>query len=422
MPFKVLRRIGGVLVVGISLGAVGAPAQQAVDAPSHLLSVELPLRPGIPLDMTVPAPSELRLRSFLISVADPGQIAQGSSIEVRVGPASKPATVDAVASKILHVGDPDVLWSILQPKDVAFTVKITKLPAVDPDGSAVKPLRVAVRVAELDRATTAVQGLVADAAVVDHIAFEAEPNDQPEQANTLNLGETVYGLADDRPYLPLGTELTEKERTAGADWFRFTFGGDVPQLAFFGLDFVDRDVPPDLRIYRKDNGQLVEYTRGIDPQSLQRERPPRQGANKFTTRVLTKGTYYLWVDACQPDYQLRTKLFDVPPYLKSEQAEKVDPAAITAAARRAIRTAMDFQLLAGESWHANTPRKGHPMDRVANVHHETSTCIACHPTHFTTQSAMAAVKAGYGIEQPFALEFLTERLANNPVPFHGHPD
>ena len=83
---------------------------------------------------------------------------------------------------------------------------------------------------------------------------------------------------------------------------------------------------------------------------------------------------------------------------------------------------MDFQLLAGDSWHANTPRKGHPLDRVANFHHETSTCVACHPTHFTTQSALAAVKAGYEIEQPLALQFLTERLANNPVPFHGHPE
>ncbi len=83
---------------------------------------------------------------------------------------------------------------------------------------------------------------------------------------------------------------------------------------------------------------------------------------------------------------------------------------------------MDFQLLAGDSWHANTPRKGHPMDRVANPHHETSTCLGCHATHFTTQSAMAAVRAGYKVEQPLALRFLTERLANNPVPFHGYPE
>src|SRR5262249_15431405 len=181
-------------------------------------------------------------------------------------------------------------------------------------------------------------------------------------------------------------------------------------------------VPPDVRVYRRQDGRMVEYTRGIDPQSLQRERPPRPGANKFTTRVLEPGTYYLRVDACQPDYQLRTKFFDVPPYIRPEEAQSASPDAIAAAARKAVRTAMDFQLLAGDSWHANTPRKGHPTDRVANFHHETSTCVACHPTHFTTQSAMAAVKAGYGIEQPFAMQFLIERLASYPVPFHGHPD
>ena len=253
------------------------------------------------------------------------------------------------------------------------------------------------------------------------VAFETEPNDTPESANVLTLGETVYGLADDRPYLPSLKETASSGGTVGADWFTFSFESDVPKLAFFGLDFIDRDVPPDVRVYRRENGQVVEFTQGIDPQSLQRERPPRMGANKFTTRVLTKGTYFVWVDACQPEYQLRTKLFDVPPYLKAEQAEHADATTIAAAAARAIRTAMDFQLLAGDSWHANTPRKGHPLDRVANFHHETSTCVACHPTHFTTQSALAAVKAGYEIEQPLALQFLTERLANNPIPFPGHP-
>ena len=257
--------------------------------------------------------------------------------------------------------------------------------------------------------------------VSDRVAFEAEPNDTPETASPLTLGQTVYGLADDRPYLPLLTEPTDAELRAGGDWFTFTFEPASPKLAFFALDFVDRDVPPDVRIYQKRDAKLVEYTQGIDPQSLQRERPPRLGANKFTTRVLTQGTYYVWVDACQPEYQLRTKLFDVPPYLKPERSGEAAPETIAAAARKAIRTAMDFQLLAGDSWHANTPRKGHPLDRVANFHQETSTCIACHPTHFTTQSALAAVKAGYRVEQPFALQFLTERLANNPVPFHGHP-
>ena len=188
------------------------------------------------------------------------------------------------------------------------------------------------------------------------------------------------------------------------------------------LDFVDRDVPPDVRIYQKKDGRLVEYTRGIDPQSLQRERPPRPGANKFTTRVIGRGTYFVRVDACQPDYQLRTKLFDVPPYLKPEEAARPGP-------RRSPRprgrpsarrwTSSSWPAIAGTP---TRPARGIRLDRVANFHHETSTCIACHATHFTTQSVLAGVKSGYDVEQPFALQFLTERLANNPVPFHGHDE
>jgi hypothetical protein len=361
-----------------------------------LPNVSSELEPGRPAAVPIPASPRPRDLSVLVSLANPGRL-----------PAATPVTATVTcgatrASKILHVGDPDVAWSLRQPAGLAGQVTLSAAPGI------AAPLPFAVRVAELG------------AAAGDGVAFEAEPNDSPEAANALTLGQTVYGLADDRPYLPLGRVTTDAERTAGADWFRFEFASETPQLAFFALEFVDRDVPPDVRVYQMRDGKPVEYTRDIDPQSLQRERPPRPGANKFTTRVLTRGTYYLLVDACQPDYQLRTRLYPVPPYLKEADAD--DPDAVAAAARRAVRTAMDFQLLAGDSWHANTPRKGHAMDRVANVHHETSTCVACHPTHFTTQSALTAVRNGYKVEEPFALRFLTERLVNNPVPFHGHDD
>ena len=411
MPSKMFRQIATILVIGFSLAGVPQRTDAAAEISSSLPSVELPLPPGDPVVVTVPAPHVPRLRSVLISLNDPGRIEAGLSIEARIEALDPRAGGGWALTKSLNCGDPDVLWSIRQPREAPVRITITLPPKPGPPALAGR-LRVAVRVAELGEDDPAAQA----------VAFETEPNETPESANPLILGETVYGLADDRPYLPLGTETTEGERTAGADWFAFTFESDVPKLAFFALDFVDRDVPPDVRIYRKENGQIVEYTQGIDPQSLQRERPPRMGANKFTTRVLTRGSYFVWVDACQPEYQLRTKLFDVPPYLKPEEANHAPAPLVAEAARRAVRTALDFQLLAGDSWHANTPRKGHPLDRVANAHHETSTCVACHPTHFTTQSALAAVKAGYEIEQPWALQFLTERLANNPVPFHGHPE
>jgi len=405
------------LVIGLSLGLVAHTALHAGELRLDLPNGEFTLTPGHSLVVTVPAPSEARLRSVLISLKEPGGIAPGMSITASIKPITERPGAGSTMTKTLHLGDPDVIWTIRQPKNIALQVSLTP-PST---GRKIEPLRIAVRVADLGGTNESSTHSTTDPGVSDRVAFEAEPNDTPETASPLTLGQTVYGLADDRPYLPLLDEPTHAELTAGADWFTFTFESGSPKLAFFGLDFVDRDVPPDVRIYQKRDGKLVEYTRGIDPQSLQRERPPRLGANKFTTRVLTRGTYYVWVDACQPEYQLRTKLFDVPPYLKPEQAGEAKPETIAAAARKAIRTAMDFQLLAGDSWHANTPRKGHPMDRVANFHQETSTCIACHPTHFTTQSALAAVKAGYGVEQPFALQFLTERLANNPVPFHGHP-
>ena len=158
---------------------------------------------------------------------------------------------------------------------------------------------------------------------------------------------------------------------------------------------------------------------GSTPRASSASGRPRPGANKFTTRVLTKGTYYVLVDACQPDYQLRTKLFDPPPYLKREEAG--DPTGIADAARKAVRTAMDFQLLAGDSWHANTPRKGQAMDRVANVHHETSTCVGCHadPLHDPVGPGGRRRRLP-GSSSRLPLQFLFERLANNPVPLHGH--
>ena len=354
------------------------------------------VKPGGSVVADVPISSKVRGLSVLVSLDKPASLTPGKPVSVKL------AIGTAGLEKTLHIGDPDVAWMVAQPAGVGGKVTIEADPAHP------SPIPFVVRFADIGPDC-------------EDAAFEVEPNDAPEDANRLILGRLVFGLADDRPYLPIGETPTVAESTVGKDWYRFDYENDDPALAFFGLEFVDRDVPPDVRIYTlDDDGEPVLYTQGIDPQSLQREKPPRPGANKFTTRVLTKGTYYVLVDACQPAYRLRTSLRPVPPYLKSD-GEPTDEE-VAGAARRAIRTAMDFQLASGDSWHANTPRQGHPLDRVANPHHETSTCIACHPTHFTTQSALEAVHAGYPIGEPRSLDFLIERLANNPVPLYGHPE
>ena len=76
-------------------------------------------------------------------------------------------------------------------------------------------------------------------------------------------------------------------------------------------------------------------------------------------------------------------------------------------------------MAAGDSWHANTPRRGGIFDRVANVHQETSLCVACHPTHFSQRAQLYAIQNGYPVHQRQQLQFLTERFYNNPRPFYG---
>src|SRR5207244_7698146 len=63
--------------------------------------------------------------------------------------------------------------------------------------------------------------------------------------------------------------------------------------------------------------------------------------------------------------------------------------------------------------------RGGILDRVSNVHQETSLCVACHPTHFSLRAQLYAARNGYPIVQRQQVQFLTERFYNNPRPFYG---
>jgi len=152
---------------------------------------------------------------------------------------------------------------------------------------------------------------------------------------------------------------------------------------------------------------LEEYFEGEDPVTMPHEVQALPG-NKFTPRVLKeRGTYYIAAHAGHPEYKLRTRVYDPPPY--------ADP-------RKAVRTAVDYILAAGDSWHANTPRRGGIYDRVSSVHQETSLCVACHTTHYPLRAQMYALRNGYPIVERQQVQFLTERFYNNPRPFYGFED
>jgi hypothetical protein len=330
------------------------------------------VRPGV---VTTPALKPDRAYSFLFSVEKPGAFSSDSRVTLRLTQGT-----DTILAKTLHLGDPD-LYS-------AFQVRKAGPAQVKVEGSI--PSGYSLRINELPASP----------------AIEREPNNTWRDANVIPLGSTVFASADDTPYIPLpGTRPKEiLESEVGVDWFRFPFDG-APKLVFFQIELTERDnIPVDVSVWRVVNGKPVAYNDGEDPVTLPHEVQALAG-NKFTTRVLKeRGDYYIRVRANHPEYKLRTRVYDPPPY--------DDP-------RRAVRTALDFLLGAGDSWHANTPRRGGIFDRVANVHQETSLCVACHPTHFTQRAALYAARNGYPVVQRQQLQFLAERFYNNPRPFYG---
>ena len=182
------------------------------------------------------------------------------------------------------------------------------------------------------------------------------------------------------------------------DWFKFTYEGDGPKLVHFELDLLERDnIPVDVSVFTVENGEAKSYERGADPVTPPHEVQALPG-NKFTTRVITRGTYYVRVDANHVFYQLRTAVYDAPPFSNRNGAERGAKRAEDGA-RKAVRAGMDYLVSAGDSWHANTPRHGGVVNRVSSVHFETQLCIACHATHFTTRGELTAKQNGYSVNK-----------------------
>jgi len=228
-----------------------------------------------------------------------------------------------------------------------------------------------------------------------------------KSASEMTLGKTIYASGDELEYIPVpGTPRKKYVADArGEDWYRFRFDGAEPKLVYFQLELTDRDdLPVDVSVFHVIDGKLTEYTRGQDPVAAPHEVQALPG-NKFTPRVLeSAGDYYVRVRANHPEYRLRTRVYNAPPYR--------DP-------HEAVRTAVDYIMGAGDSWFANTPRRGGTMDRVAPVHQETSLCVACHASHFSQRAQLMSVVNGYPVVQREQLQFLEDRFYQNPRPFYG---
>ncbi|HLJ18130.1 MAG TPA: HEAT repeat domain-containing protein [Bryobacteraceae bacterium] len=236
----------------------------------------------------------------------------------------------------------------------------------------------------------------------------AAPNNTWQTAQPFEFGQTIFGADDERPYAPAPEEDRYAAMVKGFQWFRFTFHGTEPKLAYFVLDITDREVPLDVDLFELGKGQqdVVPYTDGATIYQIEATQN-YPGLYKFRTRILKPGqTYYVRVDANHPAYQLHTYSYPVPPYKNPRQA---------------VRTGMDFLVNMGDTWLSNTPRRGAVALRTTMVHSDTQLCIACHPTQFTTRGYLTAVANGYPPTQRPALEFLTDRIYNNQRPLYGEP-
>ena len=327
------------------------------------------------------------LYAITVAVKNPVQLQGREQIHTEIADAN-----GVVAEKWLHTADLDFYLTLAPRARGPVTVSLST------EGSEPVP--------EIETAFHRIPAGSGNASVI-----AAAPNGRWQDAQPFELGQTIFGADDERPYAPAPGEDRYAAMLKGFQWFRLAFHGAEPRLVYFVLDITDREVPLDVDIFQlgKDAGgkpDVVAYTEGASIYQIEATQN-YPGLYKFRTRILKPGqTYFVRVDADHPAYQLHTYDYPVPPYH--------DP-------RQAVRTGMDFLVNMGDTWLSNTPRRGAVALRTTMVHSDTQLCIACHPTQFTTRGYLTAVANGYPPTQRPALEFLTDRIYNNQRPLYGEP-
>ena len=346
---------------------------------------------------SVPEPSEFPLLNLqagkfyavTISVDSLDRMTGDSEIETSISDAR-----GVVATKTLNPGDLDFYVTLRPRATGSGAVRLTRRGAARdvPVSVDCRPMRM----------------------TKGDVVIAAQPNSTWQQAQELELGQTVFGTGDERAFIPAPSEDTYQALVKGFQWFRFTYKGTGSKLVYFTLDILDREVPVDIEIFQL--GKKSHNRRGgCSRQPRWTIRLSSGGDSEFSGPLQIRNpgvvkpgeTYFIRIAANHPVWQLRTTLYDPPPYK--------DP-------RLAVRTGMDFLINMGDNWHANTPRRGSTALRSAMAHSETQLCIACHPTQFTTRGYLTAVGNGYPVTQRSSLKFLMDRLYNNPRPLYGQDD
>ncbi len=386
------RRNACVAIVSITIAAgilgatvhVGKPVHADENAPQPKSAIQLgEARPGA-------------LYAVTVAVKDPAQLQGNDAFKVTVTDRQ-----GEIESKWLHAGDLDLYLTFQGRSQGKVTANLTSESAVPIPDCAISMRMIPQSSAKAGDAPGTDRGVIA-----------AAPNKTWQDAQVFELGQTIFGSADERPYFPSKSEDAYAAMVKGFQWFRFTFGEKQPKLVYFVLNVTDRDVPYDVDIFQSGRDasgheDVHPFTEGQFVYQVEATQN-YPGLYKFRTRILQPGQeYYVRIAANHPAYQLHTYEYSVPP--------NKDP-------HEAVRTGMDFLVNMGDSWLSNTPRRGAVAMRSTMQHSETQLCIACHPAQFTTRGYLKAVQNGYAPTQRAGLEFLTDRIYNNARPLYGEPN
>jgi hypothetical protein len=342
---------------------------------------------------------------LLIAAFPPTPLAPGGRLDIPLGRIEAGATYRAVVALRGAIGERDRIVATFSAPDGRRISKT--LHAGDP--SLDLPYRPGISgeaslAVESNPASGPVGVLAAwsrlDVPAEDAPAIEAEPNDGWKEANPLTIGRPIYGSSDDVEYLD-----NPDEGRSGLDWFRFEVADDSPALVYFQLELADRDVSANLRVQKLDpaSGLVSPFEAGKDPTEVVHDRE-RERYSTHLSRVVTKGTYFVEVNANHPEYILRTARHPVPPL--------ADPA-------RAVEVGLDYLLQAGDAWFAQVPREGNAFVRSTNLHDTATRCTACHASSFPTEASLVGLANGYPIRAKASMAYLMDRLANSPTPLYG---
>jgi HEAT repeat protein len=382
------RRVAGLAIVPVTIAALLIATAVHVSRPVHADQAAAHV-------ITLGTARAGSLYAVTLGVKNPAQLQANDAVHVTVSDAQ-----GEIESKWLHQADLDFYLTLRARAAGPVTVNLSsptqaQLPEVSASLKRIlQPVAISSTIPDLKR------GVIA-----------AAPNGTWQQAQPFELGQTIFGSDDERPYAPSTSEDAYAAMLKGFQWFRFTFHEKQPKLVYFVLNVTDRDVPLDVDIFqlgKDDAGQpdVVPYSTGEFVYQVEATQN-YPGLYKFRTRILQPGQqYYVRVAANHPAYQLHTYEYGVPPTRDPHQA---------------VRSGMDFLINMGDTWLSNTPRRGAVALRTVMQHSETQLCIACHPSQFSTRGYVTAIQNGYAPTQRASLEFINDRLYNNARPLYGEP-